>query len=55
MTRDDYTLEGEQRGNSLISRAHVKKITEGLRKHADKFLTGVLILAIETDGVDLKQ
>jgi hypothetical protein len=52
--RDDYTLEGDTPGNRIISTAHVKKIKEGLRKHATKLVLGTFILAVDPDGVTLE-
>ena len=51
MGRQDYALEGDDPGNRLISKAHVKKIKDGLHKHADKLLVGDFILAIDPEGV----
>ncbi|OBG58892.1 MULTISPECIES: DNA sulfur modification protein DndB [unclassified Mycobacterium] len=53
MKRKDYELEGVEPGNRAISETHVKKIKDGLRRHADKLLTGTFILAIDPDGMDI--
>ncbi|WP_159080735.1 DNA sulfur modification protein DndB [Nocardia suismassiliense] len=54
MTRSDYELEGIEPGNRVISLDHVKKIKKGLRKHANKLLTGTFTLAIAKEGVDVE-
>ncbi|WP_416564029.1 DNA sulfur modification protein DndB [Nocardia testacea] len=55
MTRSDYELEGIEPGNRVISLDHVKKIKKGLRKHANKLLTGTFTLAVHADGVDVEK
>ncbi len=54
MKRRDYELEGVEPGNRLVSLAHVKKIKEGLRRHANKLLLGTFILAIDPQGVKVE-
>lgn len=53
--RQDYELEGEEPGNRIISKVHVKKIKEGLRKHAKKLLLGTFILAVHPKSVVLDE
>jgi len=55
MTRRDYELEGIDPGNRAVSLAHVRKIKEGLRRHADKLLVGTFILAIDPQGVRIDE
>src|SRR5215216_4931872 len=53
VTRRDYELEGIEPGNRAISAAHVRKIREGLKKHAKKLVTGCFTFAIAPDGVKI--
>jgi hypothetical protein len=55
LTRQDYELEGDEPGNRIISPAHVKKIAEGLEKHANKLLTGAFTFALDPQGVEIEQ
>lgn len=55
VTREDYELDGENPGNRLINKAHVRKIKEGLKRHADKLLLGTFIFATAKDAIVLKR
>ncbi|WP_432548408.1 DNA sulfur modification protein DndB [Kineococcus sp. SYSU DK004] len=53
--RDDYELDGEDPGNRLVNKPHVRKIKDGLHKHADKLLMGTFIFATSPDAIVTKK
>src|SRR3954471_20453045 len=53
ITRRDYELEGIEPGQRAVSDDHVKRIKRGLRRHADKLVTGCFTLAIDPAGVKI--
>jgi DNA-sulfur modification-associated len=53
--RDNYELEGEDPGNRLVNKPHVRKIKDGLRKHANKLLLGTFIFATSPASIVSKK
>src|SRR4051812_40691093 len=53
--RRDYEVEGIEPGNRAMSEEHVRRIKAGLKKHANKFVTGCFTLGIHPDGVNIER